>query len=195
MASKSVPMETSYTSGTAAQLSWFLICPRLIASGGTTAPTVIATLVSGTSPDYDGLPSASTLSRRPQTEEPFLIQPVVTFAVMSSRPLEPPQLWTRPGSKHDLLMVINGDPGLPFTTIFDITNVIGHGTGTLTPQQLHCLPVNPNCSLSPGGGNNTPIGDGSAGDPNMFFPESTLLRPWPDLLRRCAREQYQHRGR
>jgi hypothetical protein len=52
------------------------------------------------------------------------------------------------GNKHDLLMVINGDPGLPFTTIFDITGIV-HGTGTLAQQ--HCLPYNPAAPFSPGG--------------------------------------------
>ena len=56
------------------------------------------------------------------------------------------------GNPHDLLMVINGDPGLPFVTIFDITHVI-HATGT--QQQQHCLPVNPNAPYSPGGTHTT----------------------------------------
>ncbi len=42
------------------------------------------------------------------------------------------------GSTHQVLAIINGDPGLPFVTFFDVTNVISK---TGTPQQQHCLPI------------------------------------------------------
>ncbi len=136
-----------------------------IASGGTTAPTVIATLVSGTSPDYDG-PTGITGCQASANGRAFSDPSCGDLrgdelATTGATPAMDPA-----GNPHDLLMVINGDPGLPFTTIFDITNII-HKTGTLSQQ--HCLPVNPTAPYSPGGGNNTPIGDGSVGNPNMFF--------------------------
>ncbi len=42
------------------------------------------------------------------------------------------------GASHDVLAIINGDPGLPFISFFDVTNVVNK-TGTV--QQQHCLPI------------------------------------------------------
>jgi hypothetical protein len=123
-----------------------------LASNGATPPRVTAVLVSGTSPDYDGIPNgisgceASANGRAfsdPACGDLRGDELATTGATPATDPL---------GNKHDLLMVINGDPGLPFVTIFDITNVI-HATGT--QQQQHCLPVNPNAPFSPGGPHTT----------------------------------------
>jgi hypothetical protein len=117
-----------------------------------TPPRVIATLVSGTSPDYDGLPvgiagcESSANGRAfsdPSCGDLRADEMATTGATPAIDPL---------GNKHDLLMVINGDPAFPFTTIFDVTNVV-HKTGT--QQQQHCLPVNPAAPYSPGGPNTT----------------------------------------
>jgi hypothetical protein len=175
---------------------------QTIASNGTTFPQVVATLVSGTSPDYDG-PTGITGCQASANGRAFSDPSCGDLrgdelATTGATPAIDPS-----GDPHDLLMVINGDPGLPFTTIFDITNVIGHGTGTPSQQQLHCLPVNPNAPYSPGGPmssfpanyascilgqiyydgapaieNNVVIDDGNngAGDPNAGF-----LCPDPSL--------------
>jgi hypothetical protein len=50
------------------------------------------------------------------------------------------------GNQHQILAIINGDPGLPFVTFMDLTNVIGK-TGTL--QQQHCLPLVPYLAYGP----------------------------------------------
>jgi hypothetical protein len=50
------------------------------------------------------------------------------------------------GATHQILAIINGDPGLPFITFIDLTNVIGK-TGTL--QQQHCLPLVPYLAYGP----------------------------------------------
>ena len=132
-----------------------------LASNGATPPTVIATLVSGTSPDYDG-PNGISACQGSANGRAFS-DPTCgdlrgdELATTGATPAIDPA-----GNPHDLLMVINGDPGQPFTTIFDVTNVI-HKTGTLSQQ--HCLPSNPAAPYSPGGGDNTPIGNG----PNTFF--------------------------
>ena len=52
------------------------------------------------------------------------------------------------GSKRYLMLVANGDPGLPFFTIADATGIV---TGTGTLQQQHCLPYNQTKEYSPGG--------------------------------------------
>ena len=120
---------------------------QTIATGGTTFPKVIATLVSGTSPDYDGPvgigPCQASANGRAFSDPTCGDLRGDELATTGATPAMDPL-----GNPHDLLMVINGDPGLPFTTIFDITNVI-HRTGT--QQQQHCLPVNPNAPYSPGG--------------------------------------------
>jgi hypothetical protein len=169
---------------------------QTISSNGAVFPRVVATLVSGTSPDYDGPlgigPCQASANGRAFSDPTCGDLRGDELATTGATPAVDPT-----GNKHDLLMVINGDPGLPFTTIFDITNVIGHGTGTLSQQQLHCLPVNPNAPYSPGGPmssfpanyascilgqiyydgapaqeNNFVIDDGNNGatDPNAGFP-------------------------
>jgi hypothetical protein len=120
----------------------------------TIPPRVTAVLVSGTSPDYDGpngvSPCMASADGRAFSDPTCGDLRGDELATTGATPAIDPL-----GNPHDLLMVINGDPGLPFVTIFDITNVIGHGTGTLTQQQLHCLPVNPNAPFSPGGSHTT----------------------------------------
>ena len=125
----------------------FDLTPTPAALSNANTPIVIADLVSGTSPDYDG----------PQSIAPCMASANGrAFSDPTCGDLRGDELATTGatpatdalGNKHDLLMVINGDPGLPFTTIFDITGVI-HGTGTLAQQ--HCLPVNPAIPFSPGG--------------------------------------------
>jgi len=134
-----------------------------IAADGGMAPTVTATLVTGTSPDYDG---------------PVGIGPCQTsangraFADPTCGDLRGDELATTGatpamdanGKLHDILAVINGDPGLPFISFFDITNVIHPTTAGLTLTQQHCLPANPNSPYSPG------IVTLPTGGPNSQFP-------------------------
>jgi len=124
---------------------------QTITSGGSTPPTVIATLVSGTSPDYDGPlgigPCQASANGRAFSDPTCGDLRGDELATTGATPAIDPL-----GNPHDLLMVINGDPGLPFVTIFDITHVI-HATGTV--QQQHCLPVNPIAPYSPGGTHTT----------------------------------------
>jgi hypothetical protein len=124
---------------------------QTISSGGSTPPTVIATLVSGTSPDYDGPlgigPCQASANGRAFSDPTCGDLRGDELATTGATPAIDPL-----GNAHDLLMVINGDPGLPFVTIFDITHVI-HATGTV--QQQHCLPVNPTAPYSPGGTHTT----------------------------------------
>jgi hypothetical protein len=50
------------------------------------------------------------------------------------------------GATHQVLAIINGDPGLPFITFFDVTNIISK---TGTPQQQHCLPIDQTSPYGP----------------------------------------------
>src|ERR1700722_17994935 len=47
---------------------------------------------------------------------------------------------------HQVLAVIDGDPGLPFITFIDMSHIVGK-SGTL--QQQHCLPVDPTLAYGP----------------------------------------------
>jgi hypothetical protein len=50
------------------------------------------------------------------------------------------------GNNHQILAIINGDPGLPFITFMDLTNVLGK---TGTTQQQYCLPLVPYLAYGP----------------------------------------------
>jgi hypothetical protein len=47
---------------------------------------------------------------------------------------------------HQVLAIINGDPGLPFITFIDMSHIVGK---TGTPAQQHCLPIDNTLSYGP----------------------------------------------
>ncbi|HET7107644.1 MAG TPA: hypothetical protein VFI38_12610 [Candidatus Acidoferrum sp.] len=60
---------------------------------------------------------------------------------------------------HDILLVSNGDPGLPFVTLIDVTDIVNRTyTGNLVvPAGLGiCAPVNPAANYNPGDPATTP---------------------------------------
>jgi hypothetical protein len=123
-----------------------------------TPPTVLATVVAGTSPDYDGpngmancTPSANGRAFSDPTCGDLRSDEISTTGGLVTAP---------DGSKRFLLLIANGDPGLPFATIADVTGIVTK-TGTLSQQ--HCLPY----STSPPG---TPPVPYSPGGPNTTFP-------------------------
>jgi hypothetical protein len=92
-------------------------------------PTVIAAFSTGVSPDYDG---------------PSGINPCVSsangraFADPTCADLRADEMSLGVLNGHTLLLVANGDPGFPFITIADVTNIV-KPTGTFAND--HCLPV------------------------------------------------------
>ena len=118
-----------------------------------TAPPVIATIVTGTSPDYDGIPDGITGCMQSANGR--------AFSDPTCGDLRGDELATTggfvkapDGSSHFLLGVINGDPGLPFFSVVDVTGIInGALNGTGTVQQQHCLPYDPASPYSPGSTN------------------------------------------
>jgi hypothetical protein len=101
-----------------------------------TPPTVVAAVPTGVSADYDG---------------PLGIAPCVSSwngeagsaADCGDDRGDEEALGTvtdSSGTAHQVLAIINGDPGLPFVSFFDVTNIVSK-TGTL--QQQHCLPIDP----------------------------------------------------
>jgi hypothetical protein len=101
----------------------------------TTPPTVVATIVTGTSPDYDG-PSGITGCKNSASG--------LAFSDASCGDMRADELATTgglitapDGSKRFLFLVNNGDPAIPFVTIVDATGIVTK-TGSLSQQ--HCLP-------------------------------------------------------
>lgn len=47
---------------------------------------------------------------------------------------------------HQVLAVIDGDPGLPFVTLIDVSNIVNK---TGTPSQQHCLPIDASTPYGP----------------------------------------------
>jgi hypothetical protein len=112
-------------------------------------PTVIADFSTGVSPDYDG---------------PLGIAPCVAsangraFSDPTCGDLRADEMSIGVVNGRTLLLVANGDPGFPFVTIADVTNIVSP-TGTFAAD--HCLPVNPQVPYGPpvvgtGQGNNAP---------------------------------------
>jgi hypothetical protein len=110
-------------------------------------PTVIATIVAGASPDFDGIPNGITGCQASANGRAF--SDPSCGDLRSDEISTTGGLVTAPdGSKRFLILIANGDPGLPFISIADATGIV---TGTGTLQQQHCLPYNQTKEYSPGG--------------------------------------------
>jgi hypothetical protein len=112
-------------------------------------PTMIAEFSTGVSPDYDG---------------PSGISPCVSsangraFSDATCGDLRADEMSIGVVNGRTLLLVANGDPGFPFVTIVDVTNIVSP-TGAFATD--HCLPVAPTTPYGPplvgtGQGNATP---------------------------------------
>ena len=112
-------------------------------------PTMIAEFPTGVSPDYDG---------------PNGIGPCVAsangraFSDLTCGDLRADEMSIGVANGTTLLLVANGDPGFPFITIADVSNIV-HPTGTFTAD--HCLPVSNQTPYGPplvgnGQGNTAP---------------------------------------
>jgi hypothetical protein len=91
-------------------------------------PTVIAEFPTGVSPDYDGpngiAPCVASANGR-------------AFSDGSCGDLRADEMSIGVVNGRTLLLVANGDPGFPFVTLIDVTNIVTP-TGTFTAD--HCLP-------------------------------------------------------
>jgi hypothetical protein len=113
--------------------------------------TVIAEFSIGVSPDYDGpvgiAPCVSSANGR-------------AFSDATCGDLRSDEMSIGVVNGHTILLVTNGDPGFPFATLADVTNIV-KPTGTFTAD--HCLPVATQTPYGPalvgsGQGNSTPAG-------------------------------------
>jgi hypothetical protein len=117
----------------------------------TTNPaTVLAAFPTGASPDFDGpvnvAPCVSTWSGGAGSDPTCGDDRAdeLSYGTVNGR---------------DILMVANGDPGLPFVTLIDVTDIVNRTyTGTLvTPAGLGiCAPANPALNYNPGNPATTP---------------------------------------
>jgi len=98
-------------------------------------PTVIADFATGSSPDFDG---------------PSGVGPCIASwnggagsAPECADDRADEMAYGTVGG-HDILTIANGDPGLPFVTLIDVTDIVNRTFAPpfTTPGQGHCLPVN-----------------------------------------------------
>jgi hypothetical protein len=106
-------------------------------------PEVIADLPTGSSPDFDGptgvAPCIATWNGGAGSDPTCADDRADEMAYGTV-------------SGHDILAVANGDPGFPFFTLVDVTDIVNR-TFTppfTTPGQGHCLPVNYPAYPTPG---------------------------------------------
>jgi hypothetical protein len=107
----------------------------MISSGYTSAPMLTAVIPTGSSPDYDGptgisgcMASANGRAFSDPSCGDLRGDEIATTGSVVTFPQD--------GSSRYLVSIINGDPGLPFVTIIDVTGVV---TRTGTDAQQHCL--------------------------------------------------------
>jgi hypothetical protein len=98
-------------------------------------PTVLATIPTGVSADYDG---------------PLGIAPCVSSwngeAGSAADCGDDRADEMSFDNVHQVLAIINGDPGLPFITFIDMSHIINK---TGTPSQQHCLPIDSTLAYGP----------------------------------------------
>lgn len=110
-----------------------------------TLPTVVATIMTGSAPDYDGLPNGITGCIQSSSGRAFS-DPTCGDLRADELSTTGGFITAPDGSQRFLFLVINGDPTLPFATIVDATGIVTK-SGTLSQQ--HCLPYK---TVTPGPG-------------------------------------------
>ena len=127
----------------------------------TNPPTVLATIPTGTSADYDG---------------PLGIAPCVSSwngeagSAATCGDDRADEMAYDP--VHQVLAVINGDPGLPFVTFIDMSHIVSK-SGTV--QQQHCSPIDSTLAYGP-----YPVGYSPATYP-LQGSGSAIPQPSPTL--------------
>jgi hypothetical protein len=116
-------------------LNVFDLAP-MIASGYTTPPVVTAVIPTGTSPDYDGptgitgcMASANGRAFSDPSCGDLRGDEIATTGGVVTFPQD--------GSSRYLVAIINGDPGLPFVSIIDVTGIVTRSANNMLG---HCLP-------------------------------------------------------
>jgi hypothetical protein len=122
--------KTLFTADGSASVIVFDLTTMDLTQSPPTPPTVIATIPTGTAADYDG---------------PLGIAPCVASwngeagSAATCGDDRADEMAYDP--THQILAVINGDPGLPFVTLIDMSGVVG--------RTSHCLPLAPTLAYGP----------------------------------------------
>jgi hypothetical protein len=139
-------------------LNVFDLAP-MIASGYTAPPLVTAVIPTGTSPDYDGptgitgcMASANGRAFSDPSCGDLRGDEIATTGAVVSFPQD--------GSSRFLVAIINGDPGLPFVSIIDVTGIVTRSTNNMLG---HCLPYGSAGYTSAAAGTQAPFSPGSPG--------------------------------
>ncbi len=156
--------KTLFTAVGAATVVVFDLSTMNLTTNPPTPPNVLATIPTGTSADYDG---------------PLGIAPCVASwngeagSAATCGDDRADEMAYDP--VHQVLAVINGDPGLPFVTFIDVSHVVNK-TGTLAQQ--HCLPLDPTLAYGPWAAGFTPADYGV----NYPFQGSGTAIPQPSPI-------------
>jgi hypothetical protein len=141
-----------------------------IASGYSSAPTLTATVMTGTTPDYDGptgvtgcMASANGRAFSDPSCGDLRGDELATTGAVVNFPQD--------GSSRFLVAIINGDPGLPFVTIVDATGIV---TRSSSNQLAHCLPYASATYTAAGAGSQAPYSPGG--------PFSTFEANYPSCI-------------
>ncbi len=110
----------------------------------TSVPPVLAAFATGSSPDYDGCSSTLNVACLPGSITNVSgISPCISsangraFSDPTCGDLRTDEMSIGVLNGRTILFAANGDPGFPFVTLVDVTNIISK-SGTL--EQQHCLP-------------------------------------------------------
>src|SRR5580692_10020178 len=135
----------------------------MIASGYTKPPVLTATVATGTSPDYDGptgvtgcMASANGRAFSDPSCGDLRGDEIATTGSVVTFPQD--------GSSRYLVAIINGDPGLPFVSIVDVTGIVTRSSNNML---AHCLPYGSKAFTSADTGTQAPF---SPGGPFTTFP-------------------------
>jgi len=115
-------------------------------------PVVLATIPTGSSPDFDG-PAAQSGNAYGGIANCIQSWNGGAGSDPTCGDDRADELSYGVVNGHDIIAVTNGDPGLPFVTFIDVTDIVNRTyTGTLvTPAGLGiCAPVNPAANYNPG---------------------------------------------
>jgi hypothetical protein len=130
-------------------------CVPSLASGFAAPPMLTAVIPTGSSPDYDGpngvsncQASANGRAFSDPTCGDLRGDEIATTGSVVNFPQD--------GSSRYLVAIINGDPGLPFVSIIDVTGIVTRST--VSNQLAHCLPYAP----FPGAGLQPPFSPGNS---------------------------------
>jgi hypothetical protein len=132
----------------------------MIASGYTAPPLLTAVIPTGTSPDYDG-PTGVTGCMASANGRAFSDPSCGDLRADELATTGSVVTFPQDGSSRFLVSIINGDPGLPYVSIIDVTGIVTRST--VSNQLAHCLPYAP----FPGAGLQPPF---SPGGPGTTFP-------------------------